>query len=124
MGWKNIRLELSSSAGFPRGSAARAYLFRLPLDAHGVIDPIALASNPGQATVRRFWGSEPDQSGLIESAACELFFRLTPTGPGFLFRLQGMAFSLTEKATIRELDGTNNSFRIASVTSPTGVVLP
>lgn len=65
MNWKSIRLELGCTADFPNGSASRAYLLRLPLTADGRIDASALESKPEQATVRRFWPSEPDLSGHV-----------------------------------------------------------
>jgi hypothetical protein len=63
--WKSIRLELTHSSAFPRGSASRSYLLRLPLQDCGSIDEKAFLANPERATVRRFWPSEPDLTGRI-----------------------------------------------------------
>ena len=68
MSWKTVRLELASTEGFPRGSASRAYLIRVPLDDDGAIDANAVRQNPALATVRRFWASEADEYGRIEPA--------------------------------------------------------
>jgi hypothetical protein len=65
MTWKSIRLELGRTSDFPRGSASRAYVLRLPLAEDGTIDEQALVSRPEQATVRRMWPSEPDLSGHL-----------------------------------------------------------
>jgi hypothetical protein len=63
--WQSIRLELDRTEGFPRGSASRAYLLRLPLLSDGAIDEKALAETPERATMRRMWPNEPDCSGHV-----------------------------------------------------------
>ena len=65
MTWKVIRLELASSWEFPRGSAGRSYLIRLPLTDEGAIDTATLASQPARATVRRYWANEADMIGNL-----------------------------------------------------------
>src|SRR5690606_1529686 len=65
MHWKTIRLELARTPEFPRGSASRAHLLRLPVNDQGVIDEEALRAAPGRATVRRFWPNEPDMAGHV-----------------------------------------------------------
>jgi len=68
MNWKAIRLELGRTREFPNGSASRAYLLRVPLDAEGVIDENAIRELPEQATVLRLWPSEPDLNGHLARA--------------------------------------------------------
>lgn len=63
--WQSIRLELDRTSDFPNGSAGRAYLLRLPLDAHGSIDEKAILLAPERATMRRFWPNEPDCGGHV-----------------------------------------------------------
>lgn len=65
MNWKSIRLELGRTRDFPKGSASRAYLLRVPLADDGMIDEQAVVSTPEQATVRRMWPSQPDLSGHL-----------------------------------------------------------
>lgn len=65
MKWQVIRLELASSWRFPRGSAGRSYLIRLPLTDDGAIDTAALESQPARATVRRYWPNEADMVGYL-----------------------------------------------------------
>lgn len=65
MSWKSVRLELAENGDFPRGSASRAYLLRLPLKTDGRIDEQALSALPQRATVRRVWPSEADVNGNI-----------------------------------------------------------
>jgi len=75
MKWKMIRLELASNRQFPRGSAGRSYLIRLPLDEDGAIDSATLESQPVRATVRRYWPNQADMVGY-----------LVHTGPGYAIR--------------------------------------
>lgn len=63
--WKLLRFELDRTREFPRGSASRAYMLRLPLQDDGSIDEDALANWPGLATVRRFWPNAPDRRGRL-----------------------------------------------------------
>lgn len=63
--WKNIRLELGTTAEFPAGSVSRAYLIRLPLDDYDCVDEAAFVQNPSRAMVRRYWSSEPDERGKL-----------------------------------------------------------
>lgn len=65
MKWKTIRLELASSWQFPRGSAGRSYLMRLPLTDQGRIDVAALDTQPMRATVRRYWPNQADMVGRL-----------------------------------------------------------
>ena len=65
MTWQSVRLELDRTQDFPSGSAVRAYLLRLPVDAEGRIDEAAMSRAPERATMRRFWPNEPDCSGYV-----------------------------------------------------------
>lgn len=67
MNWMTVRLELASTDEFPRGSAGRAFLLHVPIANDGRIDPAAMDRHPRRATVRRFWASEPDAFGFVES---------------------------------------------------------
>jgi hypothetical protein len=75
MNWKTIRLELASTPEHPSGSPGRSYLIRLPLDESGTIDGAAMSGRSIQATVRRFWPSEPDRSGVVERGDSGWAFR-------------------------------------------------
>lgn len=80
MKWKVIRLELASSWQFPRGSAGRSYLVRLPLNDDGGIDTAALEAQPSRATVRRYWPNEADMVGQLTH---------TPMGYAIQYDLNG-----------------------------------
>jgi hypothetical protein len=114
MNWKTIRLELGRTPGHPSGSPGRAYLIRLPLDETGRVDEAELSSRPRQATVRRFWPSEPDLSGLVERR-----------DSGWAFRWNGCAdeekvsmlylrpLQLGSEIIVTEPDGRRLPFRVA-----------
>jgi hypothetical protein len=82
MKWKMMRLELASSWQFPRGSAGRSYLIRVPLTNEGAIDTAALQSQPSRATVRRYWPNEADMVGHLVT---------TPTGYAIRYEMDGAA---------------------------------
>ena len=65
MTWKTIRLEMAGNSEFPTGSVSRGYLLRAPLRDDGIIDEFALTASPQRAIVRRFWSTEPDESGHL-----------------------------------------------------------
>jgi hypothetical protein len=116
MNWQTIRLELARSAGFPEGSATRAYLLRLPLDEQGFVDGETLRRKPQQATVRRFWPSEPDQHGHVERADGGWIFRCQqgPSGEA-ITRFGSQALLPDEQVLLEEPDGTRLTFRVASI---------
>lgn len=87
MNWKVIRLELASSWEFPKGSAGRSYLIRLPLTESGTIDPVSLESQPARATVRRHWPNQADMLGY-----------LVQTPMGYAIQYEGNATRPTENA--------------------------
>lgn len=118
MDWKTIRLELARSPGFPQGSAGRAFLVRVPLDEEGFIDGEALERNPRQATVRRFWTSEPDQYGQVERANGKWIFRtkLRNGGEG-IFQVDPEPFRLDGQIVIRDPLGDTVPFRVANIQS-------
>jgi len=65
MCWKTVRLELAHAPDFPNGSASRAYLLHLPLDAEGRLEEHEFARAPALATVRRHWPNERDRVGNL-----------------------------------------------------------
>lgn len=117
MNWKCIRLELARTPDFPEGSASRAYLLRLPLDRDGHIDAAAIAAEPGQATVRRFWPSEPDMIGYVIHTPDGWAFSYEPgeADDEAVFHLETHAIRIGEYVTLTEPDGRKLPFRVASL---------
>ncbi|WHO38427.1 hypothetical protein PMI04_018050 [Sphingobium sp. AP49] len=80
MNWTRIRLELARTDDFPRGSAARSYVLRLPLKADGLIDEQEYRRHPELATVGRFWSNEPDRHGCLLHRREGWIFAYRPDG--------------------------------------------
>ena len=119
MNWKNIRLELAATGGFPHGSPSRAYHLRLPLDATGLVDRGAYGRNPKQATVRRFWASEPDLYGFVEPNSDGWQFHWSKGGGSdAAVHLPSQPLIQDGEVTVHEADGTELRFRVARVTNP------
>ncbi|MEJ5977375.1 hypothetical protein WG901_12060 [Novosphingobium sp. PS1R-30] len=111
MTWQRIRLELAETRDFPRGSASRVYLLRLPLDPCGAIDSAALSRLPHRATVRRFWPSQADLSGHVIPAAggwAFVYGRSEPVRQPVI-----PAFRSGGEVVLAEPDGTALPFRVA-----------
>lgn len=116
MTWKSIRLELAKSDNFPRGSPSRVYLFRLPLNADGSIDERAVRDLPGEATVRRFWPSEPDLAGYVLPAQRGWDLAYDPFQPGAARgRLESNALRLGDWVMLTEPDGARLPFGVVSI---------
>lgn len=129
MKWKVIRLELASSWEFPRGSAGRSYLIRLPLAEDGAIDTASLKSQPARATVRRFWPNQADMLGYLEHTPHGFAIRFEMNGTAKLnggselnghaeqqqFQFGAEAIRIGEKVFLTEPDGRQLPFRIASL---------
>lgn len=112
MDWKTIRLELARTRDFPLGSVSRGYLIRLPLDDSGSIDDAALARNPQRATVRRFWSTEPDESGRAIQENGHLRLRCF----GKPDRLLGSrSFDVGGQVIVSDAEGVPLPFRVASL---------
>jgi len=122
--WSLVRLELGRTPEFPDGSASRAYVLRLPLDADGLIDDAAIAQRPAMATVRRFWPNEPDQQGYLirKGKGWAFSYALGEEDDEEVFHLESHPFRAGEYVTLTEPDGSRRPFRIVR-SSPDGVTL-
>jgi len=114
MTWTLIRLELARSPEFPEGSAAHAYLLRVPLDGHAIADSDALRAHPERAEVLRIWPDEPDQHGYLLHHRNRWIFSYAPgeADDEPVFHLETHPLRLGEYVTITERDGTSLCFRI------------
>ena len=119
MKWKVIRLELASSWEFPRGSASRTYLIRVPLTDDGAIDAATLEAQPARATVRRYWSNQADMLGYLVRTPLGYAIRYEANGQGetdpHLFRFGAEAIKVGEQIALTELDGSELQFRVASL---------
>lgn len=127
MKWKVIRLELASSWQFPRGSAGRSYLVRLPLSEDGVIDTGALEAQPWRATVRRYWPNEADMVGQLIHTQTGYAIQYEMNGSAKLnghsnghselqpFQFGADAIKLGDEIFLTEPDGHQVRYRIANL---------
>lgn len=112
MNWKTIRLELATAPGFPSGSVSRGYLIRVPLHGDGSIDPGALARTPQRATVRRFWSTDPDESGRVAHAGDRLTLEFNGTR---MLAVRPPQFQVGDAVSLIDSSGSGLPFRIASI---------
>jgi hypothetical protein len=110
--WNTIRLELARTRDFPSGSVSRGFLIRVPLTKNGSIDEATLAGAPQKATVRRFWSTEPDESGRMVRVDGHWALRCNGK-PDRL--LSTHSLGLGEEVAIIDSDGAPLRFRVASV---------
>ena len=114
MNWKTIRLELGPTAGFPKGSASRAFVLCAPLDERCFIDREAVAGDPRCVTVRRFWASEADEFGQLEyDHGCWTWRRDGEEGDA-AYRFVAGPFAPDATVHVEEADGTRLPFRVAN----------
>lgn len=112
--WKNIRLELGSTTDFPRGSVSRGYLIRLPLGDSDAVDEAGFDLSPHWATVRRYWSTEPDESGFVIRDGDRWAMRCNGTVDRRL-ELDGRPIRLGQQISVVEANGATLPFRVASI---------
>ncbi|QJB70904.1 hypothetical protein HF685_15615 [Parasphingorhabdus halotolerans] len=116
MTWKTIRLELARTADYPSGSNAHAYVFRVPLDDDGFIEPKKLKEAEKRPVVRRFWRGEPDQSGVVIATenGWAFSYKVGDDDDETIFRLKDHPLKIGEYITITETDGSALPFKVIS----------
>lgn len=116
MSWKIIRLELARTPEFPQGSAAHAYVLRLPIDDNGFLEKTALRHPDQRPTVLRFWPREADREGVIIPRGRGWVFSYAPgeDDDEALFHLENHAISVGQYLTITEADGEKLPFKVVS----------
>lgn len=116
MSWKIVRLELARTPEFPQGSAAHAYVLRLPIDDNGLLEQSILRHPDQRPTVFRFWPGEPDRQGVVIPRGRGWVFSYAPgeSDDETLFHLENHAISVGEYLTITETDGEKLPFRVVS----------
>jgi len=114
-----VRLELARTPEFPEGSADHGYEFVAPLDDGGQFHAEAWKGDRGRCTVRRFWGDQADESGmLVHTRGGRWVFSYAPGTDDDepIFRFDRHRFLPGEYVSITEHDGVTRPFRVVSVT--------
>jgi hypothetical protein len=116
MTWKTIRLELARTPLHPEGSAAHAYVLRLPVDDNGFVEATTLREAAEHPTVRRFWPNEPDQTGVVIKQGHKWSFSYRPGDDDdeAIFHLEDHPIRSGAYLTITETNGEKLPFRVIS----------
>jgi hypothetical protein len=118
-GLKKIRLNLARTKEFPNGSAHHGYEFTAPLDETGHIDAVAWKAARDRCRVRRFWGSEEEETGhLVHRPGGSWAFRYDIDGDDddeAGYRFGSHAFQPGEYVSIRDEDGELHTFQVVTV---------
>jgi hypothetical protein len=114
--WR-IRLELGRTTSFPEGSITHGYEFIAPLKVDGHVDAETWRRQKEHCGVRRFWGTERDEHGMLRHVGKGWLFDY---GNGDdndepFFKLDAHAFIPGNYVSIREHDGVIRPFRVAAV---------
>ncbi|MCC7046020.1 MAG: hypothetical protein IT562_04840 [Alphaproteobacteria bacterium] len=119
MALRKIRLELARCPEFPEGSAGHGYEFVAPLDSAGNFDAAEWRKARAKCTVRRFWGKDPAESGvLVHTGKGRWAFSYVPNETDDdepIFQFDRHVFRQGEYVSITEHDGVQRPFRIATV---------
>jgi hypothetical protein len=116
MTWKTIRLELARTREFPEGSAAHAYVLRLPIDDNGFIERSAMKHPAESPIVHRMWPGERDRNGVVISrrAGWAFSYEVGDADDEGIFHLEHHPINLGEYLTITEADGERLPFKVVS----------
>jgi hypothetical protein len=116
MTWKTIRLELARTPEYPEGSAAHAYVLRLPLDDNGFIERTAMKHPSESPMVHRMWPNESDRVGVVISqrAGWAFSYEIGDADDEGIFQLEHHPIKIGEYLTITEADGERLPFKVVS----------
>ena len=112
-----IRLELGRTSMFPRGSSLHGYELIAPLDAQGRVDPDAWRHLKQHCGVRRFWGDEKIQLGMLRHVGhgWRLDYGDPVEADEPFFKLDKHVFRPGHYVSISEADGVLWPFRVVEV---------
>jgi hypothetical protein len=121
---KKVTLHAARSKAFPDGSIRHGYVFLAPLTVDGRIDLDAWKARRGECFVRRFWGDDPAERGLLvhrpggRGGSTWAFeygkaAALDEEAPGY--RFADHAFRVGEYVSIRGEDGELLTFKVVDV---------
>jgi hypothetical protein len=118
-GLSRIRLELGRTQEFPQGSAQHGYEFIAPLTRDGHVDAVGWRRTKEHCGVRRFWGHDRDEQGMLRHVGHGWRFDYSVPNESDepFFKLDTHAFVPGNYVSIREHDGVTRPFRVVEVTA-------
>lgn len=119
-----IVLRLARTKEFPDGSERHGYDIVAPLGSDGRIDQAAWHELRGRCTVRRLWGDEPDEHGVLAhhpggagGASWTIDYDTAESDDDEVgFRFADHVFKDGEYVSIRDTEGELNTFKVKAVT--------
>jgi hypothetical protein len=116
MTWKTIRFELARTPRYPEGSAAHAYVLRLPVDQDGMVETRPLKAATEHPTVSRFWPHEPDRTGVVikTDGKWSFSYRSGEADDETIFHLEDHPINIGEYLTITETNGEKLPFKVVN----------
>jgi hypothetical protein len=116
---KHIRLELARDHEFPNGSSERGYEFIAPLGEDGHLIPEEWHRERERCRVKRFWGREPAEIGLlVRRRGGSWAFDYDPSQSSddeAGFKLDAHRLAPGEYVSFREQDGKTRTFLVTRV---------
>lgn len=120
---QRIMILLARSHDFPNGSVHHGYELVAPLNGDGKIDLETWKAKRAACTVRRFWGDQDEQHGLLKhrnggAGGATWIFDYDESDPDddeAGYRLADHVWEPGEYVSIKDDEGVMHTFRVASV---------
>jgi hypothetical protein len=113
----HVVLELARSPEFPDGSGKHGYELRLPLTAHGKLDPAYWQKHRVDYSFRRFWDGADEEYGELrhDHRGWVLSFKSGSEDDDAICGNDDYRFAVGENVLIKERDGKTRTFHVVSV---------
>jgi hypothetical protein len=121
MALKRIRLELARTPAFPNGSSNHGYEFVAPLDEGGHLDREEWHQYRQTCSVRRFWGDQEDEVGLLihrRDGQWVFSYEQGEEDDEPIFKFDRHVFQVGEYVTVTEHDGQARPFKVVAIGNP------
>lgn len=118
MALHRVHMTLARNEDFPNGSRAHGYEMVVPLDSEDMLDSEGWKAHAKECTVRRFWGDEDVQLGLLRHIGRGWtidFDASTRSGDEPFFKLDRHKIAQGEYLSVMEQDGEMRTFHIDTV---------
>ena len=113
-----VHMTLARNEDFPNGSRDHGYEMVVPLDKEDMLDAEDWKVHSKECSVRRFWGDDEVQLGLLRhiGRGWTIDFDLsTPSGDEPFFKLDRHKITPGEYLSVKDQDGEMRTFHIETV---------